>query len=92
MSDVQITPLEEGAYGVEVVEGNSRTGHRVTIPPAYLEGLGLGDADPETVIRESFAFLLESEPPSSILREMSLDAIERYFPEYREELPRRLAR
>ena len=92
MSDVRVTPLEEGAYGVEVVEGNTRTNHRVTIPEAYLEGLGLGDADLETVIRETFAFLLEREPPSSILRDFSLDATERYFPEYREELPRRLAR
>ncbi|MDQ4006425.1 MAG: hypothetical protein M3135_09055 [Actinomycetota bacterium] len=91
MSDVQVTPLEEGAFGVEVVEGNTRTGHRVTVPPAYLDGLGVGDADPEAVIRESFAFLLEREPPSSILREFSLESIEQYFPEYREELPRRLA-
>ena len=92
MSDVRVTPLEEGAYGVEVVEGNTRTNHRVTIPPAYLDGLGLGDADPETVVRESFSFLLEREPPSSILKDFSVEAIERYFPEYREELPRRLGR
>ncbi|MGH2686761.1 MAG: hypothetical protein ACRDJP_14950 [Actinomycetota bacterium] len=92
MSDVQVTPLEEDAYGVEVVEGNTRTSHRVTIPQTYVDGLGLGDADPGALIRASFAFLLEREPPSAILREFSLEDIERYFPEYREELPTRLGR
>ena len=36
-------------------------------------------------------FLLERESPSSILRSFSLDVIERYFPEYRVEMSRRLA-
>jgi hypothetical protein len=45
---------------------------------------------PEAVVRESFAFLLEREPNTSILGEFSLDVISRYFPEYSQELPRRL--
>jgi hypothetical protein len=42
------------------------------------------------VVRESFAFLLEREPNTSILGEFSLDVISRYFPEYSQELPDRL--
>jgi hypothetical protein len=55
-----------------------------------LEELGVGQADPVAVVRESFAFLLEREPATSILPEFSLPAIARYFPEYPAELPRRL--
>jgi hypothetical protein len=90
MSEIQVTPLEEGAYGVRVSEGDTVTDHRVTVPQAMLEDLGLTGADQETVVRESFAFLLEREPGTSILSEFSLDQIARYFPEYYEELPRRL--
>ena len=41
-------------------------------------------------MRVSFEFLLEREPTSAILPEFSLDVIGRYFPEYEDELPRRL--
>lgn len=49
-----------------------------------------GDEDLERIVRASFEFLLEREPASSILPEFSLDVIGRYFPEYEDELPRRL--
>ena len=92
MSDISITALEEGAFGVEVVEGQRSTHHRVTVPPSFLEDLGLQGVAPTDVVRASFEFLLEREPPTSILNEFSLDVIDRYFPEYPQELPRRLAR
>jgi hypothetical protein len=85
-----VTTLEEGAFGVRVTEGESATDHRVTVPAGYLEDLGLGGADPEAVIRESFAFLLEREPATSILPEFALPEIARYFPSYPSELPRRM--
>jgi hypothetical protein len=43
------------------------------------------------VVRESFNFLLEREPATSILREFSLYDIARYFPEFPDELRRRLS-
>ena len=85
-----MTPLEEGAFGVRVTEGETVTDHRVTVPPGYLEELGVPEADPEAVVGESFAFLLEREPATSILGEFALSEIARYFPSYPEELPRRL--
>ena len=36
----------------------------------------------EDLVRRSFEFLLEREPPQSILRKFGLADIERYFPEY----------
>jgi hypothetical protein len=55
------------------------------------ERLEFEGADPERLVRASFAFLLEREPASSILAEFELSDIGRYFPEYWDELPRRLA-
>jgi hypothetical protein len=77
-------------FGVRVTEGRTATEHRVTVPPGYLDQLGIAEADPEAVVRESFAFLLEREPATSILPEFSLPEIARYFPDYPAELPRRL--
>jgi hypothetical protein len=56
-----------------------------------LDELDLGEVDAEAVVRESFAFLLEREPSTSILPDFSLDEIGRFFPEYFQELPKRLS-
>ena len=44
------------------------------------------------LVRETFAFLLEREPRSSILQRFDLALVERYFPEYPAEIRRRLDR
>jgi hypothetical protein len=82
VADIRVTPLSAREYEV-TIEGTSR--HRVTVPARF------GDENLERVVRASFQFLLEREPASSILGEFSLDVIGRYFPEYEDELPRRLA-
>jgi hypothetical protein len=89
VSEVEVSPLGGGTFRVTVTGGETTT-HRVTIPSGMLEDLGLEGVTPDAVIRESFVFLLEREPNTSILREFSLDVIARYFPEYPQELPRRL--
>jgi len=72
------------------VRGAAPTSHEVTIPEGYLEKLGLADIAPERVLEESFRFLLEREPNTSILRAFALPVIARYFPEYGTEMPGRL--
>ena len=84
-----MTPLEEGVFEVSLTDGTTAT-HRVTVPPGYLDELGIPEADPVDVVRESFAFLLEREPATSILGEFALPEIARYFPAYPRELPDRL--
>ncbi len=49
-----------------------------------------GDVAPERLLTESFRFLLEREPNESILRAFDLPVIERYFPGYPREIPKRL--
>ena len=90
MADITISSRGPREFDVRVGEGDGETSHHVTVPENLMQELGLPEDDLEGVVRESFEFLLEREPASSIMSEFSLDVIERYFPEYREELPKRL--
>jgi hypothetical protein len=91
MADISITPLAPRAFRVEVREGQRETTHQVTVPERLGERLELREDDLERVVRESFRFLLEREPATSILRQFSLSDISSYFPEYPSELERRLS-
>jgi hypothetical protein len=88
LADIRVTPTGDREF--EVVVGEEDRTHRVTVPEDLVAGLGLPEDDLEGIVRESFVFLLEREPASSIMTEFSLDVIPSYFPEYREELPKRL--
>ncbi len=91
MADMTITSQGQREFEVRLREGDGETSHRVTVPEDLIEELELPEDDLESVVRESFEFLLEREPASSILPQFSLDVISRYFPEYRQELSRRLS-
>ena len=90
MADITITSRGPREFDVRLSEREDETSHHVTVPQGLIEELGLPEDDLERVVRESFEFLLEREPASSIMPEFSLDVIARYFPEYPQELPRRL--
>ena len=90
VSTIKITRVGDHEYGVEVTEGDVTTSHRVTVPSQLLDRWSVSDTDEEVVVRESMEFLLEREPVTSIMERFSLSVISRYFPEYEEELPRRL--
>ena len=47
-------------------------------------------ADVERLVEASFRFLLERESKESILRRFDLSVIRRYFPEFPEEIERRV--
>jgi hypothetical protein len=88
LADIKLTPT--GAREFEVVIGEGESTHRVTVPEDLVVELRLPEDDLEGVVRESFEFLLEREPASSILPEFSLDVIPNYFPEFKVQLPERL--
>lgn len=88
---MRIVAMGTNEYGVEVEEGHEVTGHRVRLPETFLDDLLLTETDQERIVRETISFLLEREPATSILPEFSLDDVSRYFPEFPEELQRRLA-
>ena len=80
-----------GRYVVEVADRGATTTHDVTVPAGFAASLGPSGVDDERLVEASFAFLLEREPPSSILSRFSLSDIAIYFPDYPEVLVGRLA-
>ncbi len=63
--------------------------YEVGVSDAELGRFDPGAADPGSLVRRSFEFLLEREPKESILSSFGLSMIERYFPEYAREIRRR---
>ncbi len=86
MQKTEIRPLGPHEWAVQVTEGQDTTSHLVTVPARLIDDLidntGIVDVDEERLVRESFTFLLEREPPGAIKREFDLDEISGYFPEY----------
>jgi hypothetical protein len=91
VTEISITRVAPEQFDVRLSEGTTSTNHRVTVPKSMLDDTELGAVDPQVIVRHSMEFLLEREPPTSILSEFSLDVIPRYFGDYRAELRRRLS-
>lgn len=98
MSAIDVACVEDPAGGawtcaVRVRDDRSTTEHEVTVdeidlPPA-LDGAGVPEV--ERLVTATFEFLLEREPKESILRRFDLPVVARYFPEYPDEIARRVA-
>jgi hypothetical protein len=71
------------------VKAGVTTQHLVRVTQADLERFAAGHSA-EDLLRESFRFLLEREPNTSILDSFELPVINLYFPTYEEEIRKRL--
>ena len=80
-----------GDEWVVSVQGTVMTQHRVRVTKADLDRLSEGRSAQE-LLEESFRFLLERESNTSILSSFDLPVIDRYFPEYEQEIRTRLRR
>jgi len=80
-----------GDEWVVSIKSTVTTHHRVRVTKKDVERLA-GGRPPEELLRESFLFLLENEPNTSILPSFDLPVIGRYFPEYEREIQTRLQR
>jgi hypothetical protein len=87
---IEVRSLGGDQYEVKV-SGKIETTQKVTLTEADRVRLAGEDVAAEKVIEESFRFLLEREPNTSILASFDLPIISRYFPEYEREIRRRLA-
>ena len=89
-------PGEGARCRVTVSDDEGASTYDVAVPAAgpFLASLlpDPGFDDTERLVHETFAFLLEREPRSSILAGFDLAVVARYFPEYPAEIRRRLAR
>jgi hypothetical protein len=83
---------QAGGWRCHVVLASApgETEHEVLVDRETLDDLAPG-ATPESLVAESFRFLLEREPPGSILRTFELPIIGRYFGDYANEIRRRMA-
>ncbi len=71
------------------IKASVTTHHRVRVTKQNLEKYAAGRTAKE-LLQESFGFLLEREPNTSILASFDLPLIARYFPEYEGEIQTRL--
>ncbi|MGH7927940.1 MAG: hypothetical protein ACREQV_09115 [Candidatus Binatia bacterium] len=88
--DVKRLKADASLFEVTVLDIDGSSSHRITVTPATCDSLGIASSRTEDLVRESFEFLLEREPRSSIMRDFELMVIARYFPEYRDQIVRRL--
>lgn len=92
MAEIRVSGSGSGRYVVEIEDGRATTRHAVEVPERLVDELGVSEADHERLVRESFVFLLEREPATSILSRFPLDRISDYFPEYVVEIRQRMAK
>ena len=83
---IAVQASEDGRTFHVTVDGRTRTGHKVTVDPAYAEELAGSAVETTELVSRSFEFLLERDPNTSILRTFDLPVIAQYFPEYEGEI------
>lgn len=78
---------------VDVDDGRTAGRHQVTVAAEDAERLAVARATPdvERLVYETFDFLLDREPRSSILASFDLTVVEGYFPGFEAEMAHRLA-
>ena len=79
--NVEVETIGDDDFLVKVSAATS-TKHCVTLTDAYWEQIWNSSLPKQEIISRSFAFLLEREPNSSIMRTFDLPVIQRYFGEY----------
>jgi hypothetical protein len=84
MTEIDVHAVDEGRFRVEVEAGGARHSYDVGVPADLVARLG---AEPAEVVRATLAFLLDREPPSSILASFDCSVVPSYFPDYESELP-----
>jgi hypothetical protein len=70
-------------------EGRVVSEHEIRAAPGDLAQLAPSATDPTDLVERSVAFLLEREPPASILRAFDLMVIGQFFPAYEATIRRR---
>jgi hypothetical protein len=87
---VECSRLDKGWLAlVTVADHDSSREFEVSVSEAELARFDPDSADPCSLVRRSFEFLLAREPKDSILSSFGLSVIGRYFPEYEREILRR---
>jgi hypothetical protein len=91
VAKIEVQDVGKGEFDVRVIERGSRSSHRVTLKPEDYQRLTGGKVKAQELVRRSFEFLLENEPRESILGQFDLNVIGRYFPNFEQEIKRRIS-
>jgi hypothetical protein len=89
--ELEITEQTPQIFVVRVTTDRSTTTHTVTVSSGLGSEIGPAGTTDHVLVEESFRFLLEREPNTSIMRTFDIEVIGRYFPEWRRELASRLS-
>lgn len=87
MTTIDVEEVDANNFRV-TVSASSTTEHAVHVGSDYANKLCGGKIATGELVKKSFAFLLERESNTSILRKFDLSVINRYFPEYENEITR----
>ena len=87
MAQIVTQAVDERLYEAEVTVDGRHYAYRVSVPDDLVERVG---ADRAAIVRATIAFLLDREPPTSIMARFDCSVVARYFSEYETELPRYL--
>tara|TARA_Y100000589_G_C26955923_1_gene548512 strand:- start:402 stop:677 length:276 start_codon:yes stop_codon:yes gene_type:complete len=85
MNYILIKELDINEFEV-VIDKKTKTIHIVTLRDESYEKLTKKKISKKDLLKYSFAFLLDREPNTSILKTFELEIITRYFPEYESEI------
>jgi hypothetical protein len=89
MVTVEAEPRGDGwECTVEVTDPRGATRHTVDVNTRDLARWGRTEEPVARLVHRAFDFLLARESPSQILRRFDLSDIQRYFPEFDEEIRR----
>lgn len=83
---IEVEKKDKDEFKVIVTYKGVNTEHNVSLDDAYYQKLTGGKITKEELIKRSFEFLLKRESNQSILSSFDLSVINRYFPEYEDEI------
>jgi hypothetical protein len=83
MAEIVTRAVDQQLYEAEVTQQGGRYAYLVSVPDDLVERTG---ADPATIVRATLAFLLDREPPTSIMARFDCSVVSGFFPEYEAEL------
>ncbi|MEX1014060.1 MAG: hypothetical protein WDZ80_02785 [Candidatus Paceibacterota bacterium] len=78
--------IDDGWEFIVQIGDSENYQYKVHLNEEYYKKLTDEEIKPGQLIEKSFQFLLEREPKTSILKEFNLEIINKYFPEYEENI------
>lgn len=83
---IKVETLDENKFRVTIKENSDQSEHTVTLDEDTYQRLTREKVSKKDLIRLSFEFLLNREPSESIFSQFNLNVIQKYFPDYENEI------